>query len=110
LACQRRAAALVLGRSFYVFTAARFDLCELITGHGDHRIAGGALAISALAAGHVTQAAAALGRFSGTVTDFGHAWTWVAFTGWLLALPGLFRHGWPVLRGQLRPAAAQHRT
>jgi hypothetical protein len=41
------------------------------------------------------------------ITDFGHAWTWVAFTGWLLALAGLFRHGWPVLRGQRRPAVTQ---
>ncbi|WP_406318579.1 hypothetical protein [Streptomyces sp. NBC_00118] len=58
-------AALVLGLALYVFIAARFDLRELITGHGDHWITGGALAISAVAAGHVTQAAAALGRFSG---------------------------------------------
>ncbi len=161
-------AALVLGLAFYAFTAARFDLRDLLTGHGDHWVAGGALAISALAAGHVTQAAAALGQFSGQhqalttstlvlwclamawlpplvaaeilrprlgydvrrwatvfplgmyaassittgqvtgitgITDFGQAWTWVAFTGWLLALAGLFRHSWPVLRGQHRPAA-----
>ncbi len=44
------------------------------------------------------------------ITGFGEAWTWVAFTGWLLALAGLFRHGWPVLRGQRHPAAAQDRT
>ena len=173
------AAALVLGLAFYVFTAARFDLRELVTGHGDHWIAGGALAISALAAGHVTQAAAALGQFSelhqvletGTlvlwclamvwllplvaceilrprlgydvrrwatvfplgiyaacsfitgevagitgITDFGHAWTWVAFTGWLLALAGLLRHARTLLRppgtGRLRrtraPSAHRH--
>jgi tellurite resistance protein TehA-like permease len=157
------AAALVLGLAFYIFTAARFDLRELVTGRGDHWVAGGALAISALAAGHVTQAAAALGQLrelnqvltTGTlvlwclavvwllplvageilrprlgydvhrwatvfplgmyaacsfitgevagvaaITDFGHAWTWVAFTGWLLALAGLLRHGWTVLRRQ----------
>jgi tellurite resistance protein TehA-like permease len=167
------AAALVLGLAFYVFTAARFDPRDLVTGHGDHWVAGGGLAISALAAGHVTQAAAALGQLdelhqvltNGTlvlwclamvwllplvtaeilrprlrydarrwatvfplgvyaacsfttghvagitwITDFGHAWTWVAFTGWLLTLAGLFRHGWPVLRGQRHPAAAQDRT
>ena len=56
--------ALVLGLAFYVFTAARFDLRELLTGHGDHWVAGGALAISALAAGNVTEAASALGQFS----------------------------------------------
>lgn len=38
----------------------------------------------------------------GWITDFGHAWTWVAFAAWLLAL-GLFRHGPPALRGQQRP-------
>ena len=58
-------AALVLGLAFYVFTAARFDLRDLLTGHGDHWVAGGALAICALAAGQVTQAVAALGQFSG---------------------------------------------
>jgi tellurite resistance protein TehA-like permease len=162
------AAALVLGLAFYVFTAARFDPRDLLTGHGDQWVAGGALAICALAAGHVTQAAAVLGQFSGQhqalttstlvlwclamvwlpplitgeilrprpgydvrrwatvfplgiyaassfttgqvtgitgITRFGQGWTWVAFTGWLLALAGLIRHGWPVLRGQHRPAA-----
>ena len=39
------------------------------------------------------------------ITSFGQAWTWVAFAGWLLALAGLFRYSWPVLRGQYRPAA-----
>ena len=34
------------------------------------------------------------------ITDFGHAWTWVAFTGWLLALAGLFTSRLTVLRGQ----------
>ena len=164
--------ALVLGLAFYVFTAARFDLRELLTGHGDHWVAGGALAISALAAGNVTEAASALGQFSeqhqvlttgtlvlwcltmvwlfplvtgevlrprltydvrrwatvfplgmyaacsfatGQVTgitgiaDFGHVWTWVAFAVSLLVLAGLFRHGWPVLRGQHRPATEDGR-
>ena len=35
------------------------------------------------------------------ITHFGHVWTWVAFTGWLLALAGLLRHGWPVLHDQI---------
>ncbi len=163
-------AALVLGLAFYVFTAARFDLRELLNGHGDHWVAGGALAISALAAAKVAEAAAALGQFSGQhqvlttstlvlwclamawlfplvtcevlrprltydvrrwatvfplgmyaacsfatgqvtsitgIADFGHVWTWVAFTTSLLALAGLFRHSWPVLRGQRHPAAVK---
>jgi tellurite resistance protein TehA-like permease len=54
---------LLLGLAFYVFTAARFDLRELRNGQGDHWIAGGALAISALCAGKVTEAADRLGLF-----------------------------------------------
>lgn len=52
---------LVLALALYIFTAVRFDVRQLVTGHGDHWIAGGALAISALTAGRITQAAAALG-------------------------------------------------
>jgi hypothetical protein len=44
------------------------------------------------------------------IADFGRVWTWVAFTASLLALAGLFRHGWPVPRGQHHPAAAQDRA
>ena len=164
--------ALVLGLAFYVFTAARFDLRELLTGQGDHWVAGGALAISALAAGKITEAARALGQFgeqhqiltdgtlvlwclamvwlfplvtgevlrprlsydvgrwatvfplgmyaacsfaTGQVTgitgiaDFGHVWTWIAFSVSLLVLTGLFRHGWPALRGQ-HPGLAKMQT
>ena len=167
------AAALVLGLAFYVFVAARFDLRQLIIGHGDHWIAGGALAMCALAAGHVTQAAAALGQLPSLqqmlststlalwclamvwllsliiceilrprlrydtrrwatvfplgiyaaasietgqvrsitwITDFGHAWTWVGFAAWLLALAGLLYQGLLVLRGQPRPPAAQDKA
>ena len=160
----------VLGLACYVFfTAARFDPRDLLTGRGDHWIAGGALAISALSGGKITQAADALGQFSGLhqvftistlvlwclamawllplitgeilrprlgydirrwatvfplgvyaaasfttgqvtgitgITGFGQVWTWVAFTASLLALAGLIRHGWPVLRGQRNPARA----
>ena len=44
------------------------------------------------------------------IADFGQVWTWVAFTVSLLALGGLLRHGWPVLRGQHHPAAADSGT
>ncbi|MBE8516187.1 tellurite resistance/C4-dicarboxylate transporter family protein [Amycolatopsis sp. H6(2020)] len=53
---------LLLGLAFYGFTLARFDLRQLISGHGDHWIAGGALAIAALSAGKVTEAARTLDR------------------------------------------------
>jgi hypothetical protein len=39
------------------------------------------------------------------IAGFGRVWTWVAFPVSLLVLAGLFRHGWPVLRGQHRPPA-----
>ena len=55
---------LLLAMAFYVFTAVRFDLRQLLSGHGDHWIAGGALAISALTTGKNFEAADALGRFS----------------------------------------------
>ena len=50
----------------------------------------------------------AIGQVTGItgIADFGQVWTWVAFTVSLLALGGLFRHGWLVLRGQHQPAAA----
>lgn len=166
-------AALLVGLASYVFTAARFDLRELVNGHGDEWVAGGALAISTLAAGMVTEAGGTLRQFSeqhsalatGTlvlwclamawlpplvaaevlrprlgydvrrwatvfplgmyaacsfaaghvigiagITDFGQVWTWVAFTASLLALAGLLRHGWPVLRNQhTGPAAGNAR-
>ncbi len=152
---------LFLGLAFYAFTAARFDLRELVNGHGDHWVAGGALAISTLAAAKITEAGGVLRQFSdqhsalttGTlvlwclamawlaplvtaevvrprlgydvhrwatvfplgmyaacsfatgqvtgitgITEFGRVWTWVAFTGSLLALAGLFGRGWSVLR------------
>jgi tellurite resistance protein TehA-like permease len=54
---------LLLGLTSYAFTAARFDLRQLVVGHGDHWIAGGALAISTLCAAKLAQGAAALGRF-----------------------------------------------
>jgi tellurite resistance protein TehA-like permease len=54
---------LLLGLALYVFTLARFDRRQLLSGSGDHWVAGGALAISALSAALVTKAAGALGWF-----------------------------------------------
>jgi hypothetical protein len=55
-------AALLLGVALYVVTVTRFALRQLLTGHGDQWVAGGALAISALACAKITQADAVLGR------------------------------------------------
>ena len=37
---------------------------------------------------------------TGAITDFGHAWTWFALTGWLITLAGLLRHTGAVVRDQ----------
>lgn len=57
-------AALIAGLVIYIPTVARFDLRQLVTGRGDQWVAGGALAISALACGKVIGAADALGQFT----------------------------------------------
>jgi tellurite resistance protein TehA-like permease len=81
---------LLLGLALYVFTAARFDLGQLLTGMGDHWIAGGALAISALAAGVITEAAGTLGRFSPEhqVLATGTLVLWCLALAWVPALLG----------------------
>jgi hypothetical protein len=58
-------AAFALGLGFYPFVARSFDIRELATGHGDHWVTGGALAISTVTAGWITLAADGLGAFRG---------------------------------------------
>jgi tellurite resistance protein TehA-like permease len=60
----------VLGVAFYVFVISRFDLSQLLVGHGDHWITGGALAISALAAGRITLSAETLHTLTGAIAAF----------------------------------------
>ena len=57
-------AALILGLAFYIVTVTRFALRQLLTGHGDQWVAGGALAISALAFAKITKTDDALGRLT----------------------------------------------
>lgn len=57
----------VLGIGSYPLIFARFDLRELGTGGGDQWIAGGALAISALAVGQIIRAASRLGTLAGAM-------------------------------------------
>jgi tellurite resistance protein TehA-like permease len=79
---------LLLALALYVFTAARFDLRQLLHGQGDHWIAGGALAISALSAGVITEVAAARGQFSHQhqVLSTGTLVLWCLAMAWLPAL------------------------
>jgi len=157
------AATFLAGLCCYVFVAARFDVRELVAGQGDHWVAGGALAIAALAAGKLAQASGSPGQsgrphhlltlcalglwclamawlvplitvelvrprlrydvrrwatvfplgmyaacslVTGQVTgisqisEFGRAWTWVAFAVSLVVLAGLVRASWSVVRRQ----------
>lgn len=52
---------LVAGIAFYVWVLHDFDVRQLLTGRGDHWVAGGAVAISALASGRIVQAIDATG-------------------------------------------------
>jgi tellurite resistance protein TehA-like permease len=75
----------VLGLGFYAFVLAHFDPRQLLVGAGDHWVTGGALAISALAAGRITLAARSLAQFTriagdlriGCVVLWGLAITWL---------------------------------
>ena len=79
---------LLLALALYVFTVARFDLRQLVLGQGDHWVAGGALAISALAAGKITQAAGVLGllRAQHQVLSTGTLVLWCLAMAWLPVL------------------------
>ncbi len=57
-------AALLLGLALYIVTATRFAPRQLLTGGGDQWVAGGALAISALACAKIAKADDALGLFT----------------------------------------------
>jgi tellurite resistance protein TehA-like permease len=78
----------LLGLAFYVFVISRFDPRQLLVGRGDHWITGGALAISALAAGRITLGAhslRALGGLTGTLKGVSEG-LWIAAIAWLPVL------------------------
>ena len=79
---------LLLGLGCYVFTVARFGLGQLLSGQGDQWVAGGALAICALAAGQATAAASALGwfRHQHQVLTTGTLVLWCLAMVWLFPL------------------------
>jgi tellurite resistance protein TehA-like permease len=92
-----------LGLGLYGFVISRFDLHQLAVGRGDHWIAGGALAICALAAAKISGGARALsiaGLRGGALEDIAIG-LWVLTMLWLLVL--LFCEArWP--RPTLGPA------
>jgi len=87
-------APLAAGLVLYAFAAASFDRAQVRRGRGDQWVAGGALAISALAAGDADAALRATGAAAGLVAPL----RTVALGLWLLAMAWL-----PVLvAGELR--------
>jgi tellurite resistance protein TehA-like permease len=76
---------LLLALALYGFTLSRFDLRQLISGQGDHWIAGGALAIAALSAGKVAEAARTLDRLRHLQQILGPS----TFVLWCLAMAWL---------------------
>jgi tellurite resistance protein TehA-like permease len=81
-------ALVVAGLVLYVLVAARFDLGQLRTGAGDQWVAGGALAISALACANLAEAAQVTGALAGVrgVLQAGALALWVAAMAWLPVL------------------------
>jgi tellurite resistance protein TehA-like permease len=79
---------LVLGLLAYVFVLVRFDLRQLVAGRGDHWVAGGALAIAALACAHIAQVAAGSSRLDGLLPALEDASLalWAAAACWLPVL------------------------
>jgi tellurite resistance protein TehA-like permease len=80
--------ALGAGLIAYCFVLARFDLRHLLTGYGGHWVAGGALAIAALACGRIAQAAHELGALHElrSSLDLVALALWAAAILWLSAL------------------------
>jgi tellurite resistance protein TehA-like permease len=81
-------AAFGLGLVFYLLVAGRFELRHLSIGRGDQWIAGGALAIAALACARATEAADAVRSLHGSAGVLGAAAfaIWVAALAWLPVL------------------------
>jgi hypothetical protein len=74
-----------VGLASYAFVLSRFDWRQLLVGHGDHWVGGGALAISALAAGTIALGAMRLGIIAST-PEVALLVIWAAALVWLPAL------------------------
>ena len=74
-----------LGLASYAFVLSRFDWRQLLVGHGDHWVGGGALAISALAAGTIALAAQYLGIIA-SAPEVALVVIWAGAVVWLPAL------------------------
>ena len=97
-------AALVAGLALYAWAAAAFDRAEIRSGRGDQWIAGGALAIAALAA--ATTATAFGAEPPGDALDTAAFVLWLLAMAWLPVL--IAGRGRPPARRR-RPAPLEHR-
>ncbi len=95
------------GLAAYAWVLRDFDLRQLLTGRGDHWVAGGALAIGALAAGHLVQAIDATGELAGWRSALGGVaiGVMVAALAWLPVLVAA-----EVVRPRLRFSALRWAT
>ena len=98
---------LLVGVLFYLWVLRDFDLRQLLVGRGDHWIAGGAVAISSLAAGRVVQAVDATGAI-GDLRSFLDAVGVVLIVAELVWLPFLLAG--EVARPRLRFTAVRWAT
>lgn len=98
---------LVVGICLYLWVLRDFDLRQLLTGRGDHWVAGGAVAISSLAAGRIVQAIDATGAMS-DLRSFLDAVAVVLIVAELIWLPLLV--GGELLRPRLRFSALRWAT
>jgi nitrate reductase gamma subunit len=98
---------LAIGICFYLWVLRDFDFGQLLTGRGDHWVAGGAVAISSLAAGRIVQAVDATGAMS-DLRSFLDAVAVVLIVAELIWLPLLV--GGELLRPRLRFSALRWAT
>jgi tellurite resistance protein TehA-like permease len=70
----------------YLFVFSRFELRELLSGRGDHWVAGGALTIAALAGGELCLSLRANGHPFSSAVEVVVTLLWAAASAWMVAL------------------------
>lgn len=91
--------ACLAGLAAYVFVVWRFDIRTVSSGAGDHWVAGGALAIAALAAGKIAAASGAVAEFGGwhDAVSAAALGVWCLAMAWFVPLV-VSEFVWPRLR------------
>jgi hypothetical protein len=94
-----------LGLGLYVSVIARFDFHQLVLGRGDHWITGGAVAISALAAGKIVANALGILR-GGALEDIAIGlWVWIGLASRAIVSVATIGRAVGVVRGRGSPYA-----